>query len=262
MSTHSYVHDAKSRVRSERKAVEAKVDALDRFVDRVEEMTPAPSPSSTTAAATAVGTVSRASRSTADDCETVRRAFAETVRPHSLDDVDGSESLTETIEAELSKSVAVALAPATETTFSAPVKRAVLSAAGTRGAETVAVSRALEREISELETARTVVETVAGWIASADETPLSDLGFDELRDRHATLDSHRSRCEDVAERRQAFLDGATSSGPEAGVSHRSLVPYLYQDFPVDHPALATVARLDDACRECQRAVRTHLVRRA
>jgi hypothetical protein len=31
---------------------------------------------------------------------------------------------------------------------------------------------------------------------------------------------------------------------------------------VDHPLLVTIARLEDACAECQRAVRRHLIRRA
>jgi hypothetical protein len=32
-------------------------------------------------------------------------------------------------------------------------------------------------------------------------------------------------------------------------------------FEVDHPVLATVARLDNTCKDCQRTVRDHLIRR-
>jgi hypothetical protein len=122
--------------------------------------------------------------------------------------------------------------------------------------------RAVDRETTELDAAAEVVDRVTGWIATADETPLTELGFETLRARHETLARHRERCDDLAARRQSFLDGATGEGPDASVGHRRLVAFLYQSFPVDHPVLATVVRLDDACAECQRAVRRHLVRRA
>jgi hypothetical protein len=262
MGIQTHVHDARARVRSEQDAVEARLDAVDRFLDRVEAIAPGPTPSSPGSVVTTVGTRSRHGRSRSDTCETVRQAFAETIRPHSLEDAEQTESLQETIQAELSGPIAVALAPATETTVSPELKRAVLSEARARRAETEALGRALEREATQVDDAAAVVDEITEWIATADETPLTDLGFAELRARHERLERYRGRCEAVTQRRQSFLDGATSNGPDAGISHRSLGPYIYQDFPTDHPVLATVARLDDTCKECQRAVRDHLVRRA
>ena len=117
-------------------------------------------------------------------------------------------------------------------------------------------------ERSALDDAVATVEGVTGWLADADETPLSDLDFDVLRARHETLATKRDRCRDLAERRQAFLDGSTTLHSGAGISHRTLVTSLYEDFPVDYPVLSTATRLDAVCRTCQRAVRDHLVRRA
>lgn len=188
--------------------------------------------------------------------------FAETIRPHSVADLDDPESLLETIREEFTDAVAVALAPTTEASFTPELKQMVLAEAQSRRAEATALQNALERENTHLNEAAAAVDDIIGWIVNANETPLIDLGFDALQQRHEILASHRASCEDVARDRQEFLKETTNNGVDAGVRHRSLIPYLYQDFPVDHPVLATVATLDETCEECQRTVRDHLVRRA
>jgi hypothetical protein len=255
------VDEARTRVRAEREAVDAKLDAIDEFVDRIGDLSTAPAPSTAETTAAAGGLV-RVESTAEDRCRAVRTAFAETIRPHSVADVDDPEPLLETIRSELSDTIAVALAPTTDASFTAGLERAIRSAATTRRAEADVLRRALGREEAHLEAAGEVVDDVVGWIADADETPLTDLGFEALQRRHGTLARHRDRCDRLAERRQAFLRETTTEGVDAGIRHRDLVPYLYGELPVDHPLLATVARLDDACAECQRAVRRHLVRRA
>lgn len=261
MSVNTRINDAHTRVQCERDAVETKLDAIDRFTKRVEALTPKPT-SSVAQRSTATGTLFQATHSTEDRCQAVRRAFAETIRPHSVEDVEEGESLCETIEAEFSESLAVALAPTTDTSFSPKLKRAVVSEAKTRQMEADVLRCALEREASQLDEAGAVIEETTEWIATKDEIRLTSLGFDELRCRHETLADHRTRCEELARQRQAFLHGTTSKGAEVGISHGSLIPYIYRDFPIDHPVLATVARLERTCTECQQSVRHHLVRRA
>ncbi|MDS0260985.1 hypothetical protein NDI56_16410 [Haloarcula sp. S1CR25-12] len=261
MPSHTRIHDALTRVQTEQDAVDAKRDAIDQFTERVEACSPAPSPAAATGATATVGLTPQRSQGSADKCQAVRQAFAETIRPHSLDDVDDSESLHETIQAELSESIAIALAPTTEATFSPELKQAVLSKSHVRRAATDTLRRALDREVSELGDARDTVDEITEWISTADETALTQLGFNELRTRHETLAVYRSRCEELASHRQDFLDGATSHGETIDVSHRNLVDYAYQDFPVDRPVLTTITRLDETCDECQRIVRQHLVRR-
>ncbi|WP_435066773.1 DUF7260 family protein [Haloplanus sp. C73] len=258
MAVTTHVSQARTRVRAERTAVERRRDAFETFADRVRSLSPEPASGSVGVTAMA-GT---RTQSPADTCRTVRTAFAETVRPHSVADAEDDESLLATIRAELTDSITVALAPTTDSAFTPTLKRAILSEVATRTAEADLLDHALDREATRLAAAAEDVDHITGWIAEADETPLSTLDFESLADRHATLADHRDRCSDVARKRQRFLRQTTRRGAESGIDHQKIVSYLYQDFPVDHPVLATVARLDDACASCQRAVRDHLVRRA
>lgn len=255
---------ARDHAAAEREAVEAKRGAVERFRDRVAELPAQPS-GGTDAGPTAgpgagTGTLVR-DRSTDDRCRTVRQAFAETVRPHSVADVDDpdTEPLLETVREELTDAVAVALAPTTEPSFSPGLKRAVLSASGTLHAETAVLGDAVDRETDRLEAATGTAEEVAAALAELPD--LRPLGFEALHERHETLADCRERCERLADRRQSFLGANTSRAGEVGISHRRLVPYLYDDLPVEHPVLATAARLDAACEARQRAVRRQLIRR-
>lgn len=253
------VTQAQTRVATEQEAVNAKCAAIETFIERVQELS-VESAGSTGATATGGGLV-HAGGSGTDGRRAVRQAFAETIRPHSVDDVPESESLLETVRTEFSESVAVALAPATDAKFSPQLKQAVISEARSRREEAVTLRRALDRETDHLGAASETVEDITGWLVEANETPLTDLGFDTLRQRHERLAAHRKRCDDCAIERQQFLSATTGTGASVGISHRTLLPYLYEDFAVDHPLLATLARLDETCAECQRTVRRHLSRR-
>lgn len=263
MSVETYVDGARTRVDAEREALDAKRAAFERFGRRVRSISADPSPARPTAVATVSGPAQRGAATGDARRRDVRQAFDETVRPHSLEDVDDeSEPLLVTVGSELSEPIALALAPTTDASFTSKLKRSILGETAARRSEIVALDAALAREADHLSDAAAVVDDVTGWIADADETPLRALGFDALAERHETLEDLRTRCGELARRRQAFLDETTNNGAEAGVSHRQLPPYLYRDFPVDHPVLATAATLDETCRACRRAVRSHLVRRA
>jgi hypothetical protein len=257
----TYVDRARTRVRAEREAVAAKRDAFEAFRDRVADIPTAPAPAAASGVTAAAGQQFRADGSGDDRCRRVRTAFDETVRPHSVADVDGPESLLATVRSEFTDAIAVALAPTTEPSFSAELKRLLLSEADDRRTEADVTCRALAREQSALDDAADAVDAVTAWIAGADETPLTDLGFEELRDRHEALADHRESCRELSRERQAFLRGTTNRGTDLGIRHRSLLGYVYRDLPVDHPVLATATRLEATCRDCQRAVREHLVRR-
>jgi hypothetical protein len=262
MAVDTYTEQARRRVRSEQEAIDEMLDAYETFIRRVRELQPDQAPSSVAGITTAGGvTQLSADASSADGCQPVRRVFAETIRPHSVADIDETESLLETICGEFTDAIAVALAPTTEASFTPDLKRMVLAKAQSRQSEATALQKALEREETHLDDASDAVDDIVAWIVDANETPLTDLGFGALQQRHDALTDHRDRCEEVARDRQEFLQGTTNNGLDAGVRHRSLIPYLYQDFPVDHPVLATVATLDETCQECQRTVRDHLVRR-
>lgn len=137
-----------------------------------------------------------------------------------------------------------------------------MAEAETNRTETAAVYAALDREEAHLDEVGGIVEDITAWIAEANETPLTDLGFDSLQHRHETLASHRDRCDELAHQRQEFRKQTTKDGLDAGIGHKRLIRYLYEALTVDHPVLATVVRLEEICKECQRTVRSHLVRRA
>lgn len=261
MVVNHHLDEARTRVDTEQDVLAAKLEAFDTFVTRVSglstESTPATSPRVTATAGTRAHDDSLAD----EQCRAVRRAFDETIRPHSIVDVEGSESSLETIRNEFTDSIAVALAPATDPSFSPELRRTIVAEANARRAEIEVVCRALEKESLQLENVQEIVADISAWIAEANDTPLGDIGFRTLQNRHETLADHRDQCAELAHRRQEFLEESTNQGVEAGIQHRTLFSYLYQELPNDYPVLATVASLDSVCNECQRVVRSHLVRR-
>ena len=262
MNINTYIGQAQTRVQDEQEAVDELLEAYETFICRVRTLQPDQTPSPMAGITTAGGATRLSTDTPATDrCQTVRTVFAETIRPHSVASIDGAESLLETIRAEFTDEIAVALAPTTDVSFSPELKRMLLAEAGARRSEAASLREALGREEAHLDEAASSVDGVITWIANSDETPLTDLGFEGLKRRHETLASHVDCCEEVAHNRQEFLQATTSSGGDTGVRHRDVMPYLYQDFSVDHPVLATAATLTETCQECQRAVRDHLTRR-
>ena len=266
MSQTTHIDAARDRVTAERAAATDTRAGMASFVDRVTDLSTASSPTGTSGVAGTGGLAHRTELSGFGGCEAVRTAFAETVHAHTAasgeSDASMSQPVTAVIRGELTESIAVALAPASSVPFSPELKRGILTEARHRQSELDVLCRALDRESASLDAAADTVASVASWIAAADKTPLSELGFDALRRRHEALAAHRERCDDAVADRQSVLASTTAIGADAGVRHRDLAGSIYDGLSVDHPVLATVVRLDDVCRECQQAVRAHLVRRA
>lgn len=261
MVVDTYIEHAKTRVQSEQEAIEKKLAGYESFISRVSDLQTHHTPSSTPRVITAGATHLETDASGNDYCRKVQTIFAETIGRRSLDDPSETRSILDTISDEFTDAVAVALAPTTEASFTPRVKQLVLTEARSRQSEVTALQRALIREESQLDDAATTVNTTISWICDANETPLTDLDYDALKHRHAMLSGHLDCCETVARERQEFLNQTTNNSVDAGIRHRSLIPYLYQDFPVEHPVLATIAELIMTCHTCQRTIRDHLIRR-
>lgn len=242
----TYVGRARTRIAHERDEVEAKRGAYDRFRARIESISPQAVPADGGATL-----VSAASTTTA---EPIREAFAETIAP-----VHEERPLVEVLAAELGEGIATAL---TTDGASSAIHRATRSEADRRRAELAAMDRALGAEADSLARADDVIEPIRGWLVETNETPLSDCGFEELRAYHERLAGFREDCAALLSDRQEHLGRTTSADGRAGLRHRDLVDHLYEGFPIDHPVLVTLVRLDELCTECQRTVRDHLVRRA
>ncbi|MFC6906043.1 DUF7260 family protein [Halalkalicoccus tibetensis] len=236
---------ADERVRREREAIEAKQTAYRRFRVRLESVSTRSSSSGAgeTLVATSGGTRARP----------IREAFAETVAT-----VCEERPTGELLAAELGEEVATHL---TTNGVTPALRRAVRTESERRGAELAAMDGALGAEADSLERAANVVDSVREWLIEVDERPLPELGFEELRERHARLAGFRDDCEGLVADRQAHLGRTTGAEGQAGVRHDDLRAYLYEELPVDHPVPVTATRLDGLCTEAQRTVRDHLVRR-
>lgn len=261
MTIDTHVHDALTRVEAEQGAVAEERSAFEQFAATVEGIDPATPGGNAAGMPVADGGAMAATAATPDRprdrCDRVRDAFAETVGATIDDDL----SLVETMSEDLCEEVALALSPETAHRFTPPVKRTVLTATEKRRTQLGALRKALSREADSVRIAVDDVEEITAWLASADETPLLEVGFDRLRERHEHLSQYRARCEELAQRRQETLETTTSNGGAAGIEHRTVVEYLYQDFPTAYPILSTATTLTDLCADCQETVRDHLTRR-
>lgn len=262
MVIESYITDAQTCVQAEQEALDDKHEAYETFIQKVEKLQVYQRSASATGIKTVGGMANHSSdRSRPDRCRLVRNIFDQTIRPHSVADIDESEPLLETIRQELTDEIAVALAPTTEISFTSELKQMTLTEAKAQQLEIEVCRQAIDREESQVSDVNKTVENILTWIVEANETRLLELSFDALKQRHETLAEYRNRCDEIAYQRQDFINKSTTRGVDVGFEHRSLIPYLYQDLEIDFPVLATVANLDMACQSCQRTIRQQLIRR-
>jgi hypothetical protein len=269
MSVDTLLDRALERARTEQSAIADKrsaYESLDRRVQSIATRSPTPRQHTADPATSGVTSMSTAAAATADPdpdpdgLGEVRDAFAETVMT-TISTGETGQSIHETMAAELGPEIAVMTTADANGQFTPRTKRALRSHITERTQRLAVMARTLEKERESLDAAAPTLTTAIDWIAETNPTPLSTLDFDALRSRHETLDAHHTRCQDVATARQRVLDTTTTHGGAVGLSHRSLLEYLYADLPVTHPVLTTTARLDDVCAACQRSLRAHLVRR-
>jgi hypothetical protein len=244
----------RERVAAERSAVAARADGLETFADRLESLSPTRATRKRTTQ-TVGGQLTTGGGG--DRRSAVRDAFAETVGPHAE-----ADSTLGAVRTELGDGVALALAPTTQTVFTPELRSQLLAATRERMDELAVTGLALRREAGQVESVADTVTDLVTRLQTADETPLSALGFDALRARHDRLDAWERELAAAAERRQSFLHGTTSDSGRVGVTNRDLVRSLYEDFAAEYPALSTVADLHGTFEDCRSAVRDHLVRRA
>jgi len=258
--------DAVAVLERERGHVRRKREAYDSFREAVRGVAPSTGDVSPTArtdggAATLAGpAASPSGEPGSDGCERVREAFADTVAA-SAADLDPAAPVR-ALRVELGEEVGVALATDAPGQFTPALKAAVLGETANRRSELVATGRALDREADSLSSARDRLDDVRDRMRALDDTPLSGLGFDALRERLDALAALRARCERVADDRQTVLAGTTSETATVDVHHRRMVEYLYDGAPATFPVLAAVGATVGTLAECERVVRAHLTRRA
>lgn len=255
--------DAVERAEAERERVAEKAAAFETFAERVAEAAPedgrrvgatgsAP-PNVPSGSALAVGASSAGTN--ASEAEAVREAFRETVLPYA-----DAASPTQAMADELSADLAAALSPAAGG-LTPGLADQLVSRAETRREECALLADGMATERDRLRSVGDELDAVTDWLAAADETPLLQSGFGDLRERHDRLADFRETCDRLARRRQATIRGTRRDGL-TGVRERELLDHLYADeLPADHPVLADLAELDDLLADAQRAVRRHLCAR-
>ena len=257
----THITAAQERVEREQEHVAGERRAYKRFRSEVAAISPTPPGTASGRAGGVVSTLG-AGDAGSGDCRRLREAFAETVRPYSVEDVADKEPLLETLREELGDSIALALAPSTDHGVTPQVKGAIAAETGERLQELDAMAAAVKREESSLADAAADVEAVTEWLIEADETALSTLGFDELRARYERLESEEERCRERLRERQRLLHSTCGGDAHVTLRQRAVAEFLYRSFPVRYPVLSTVTRLLESLSECKRAVRAHLLRRA
>lgn len=257
---------ATERVREEHCAVVAEEDALDAFSGRVDDLVtaggnrPVADGGVRTGMTGAGSCLATAGSGGPDERTAVREAFVDLVVPVVPDHVEDGSPAT-VLQDELGPEVAGALAGGGPLT--PPLRAAIQESVAERRRELDATAVVLDREREQLAGARETVTTAVEWLRAADETPLSALVFDALRERHERLAHFRGHCDSLASERQAFLRGTTGRDG-CRVTHEPFFEYLYgeTDSPsAEYPVLAALAELATVCTDCQRPVRRHLTSR-
>lgn len=262
MTDTTALHRALDCIDEERHAVADRAAAFEAFAERVREVptdsAPAPTqqvaPATPKAMATAVQP-SSAPSTRGERCVTVREAFAETVRPHSI--AADEDSLVAAIAAELTDEIAVTLAA--ETGWTPTLKAAVLEEVATQRRKAELLRETLQSERRTIEDAIEVVDEIVAWLQATADESLLQCGFDDLRAKHEQLEAYRERLDALTEKRQAqFTDATTHPGSDG---YRELVAAIYAGLSVRFPLLSTATRLYGICGDCQRTVEAHLARR-
>ena len=264
MTIETHIDSALTSVEREQTHFDAERKAYERFQSEIASLSPQPATAPSTSLSPDGGTLSTGmprNGAVTTHADRARELFIETVRPHSVSDVDTEEPLIETIREELGDSLAFVLAPGTDADLTPQVQSAICSKAQQRLRELTTMSSALDREAESLQAAARDCQTVTEWVETHNQTSLLEFGFPELQRRHERLSAHRERCGERLRARQEAIHSTTSRGAKTGLEHRSVVTFLYQEFPVSYPVLSTVTRLDALLANCQRTVRDHLTRR-
>lgn len=246
---------ARRDARDEHRVVSNQRDAFKRFKNHVETTTATRMDGFGSNAGGSAGWT--AARSTAGDdaCRTVRRAFADVVQPHVTENDDGNPSVHETIAAELTEEVAVALAAeGGGNQFTPQLKRAILDHTEQRLAENTVMVRVLERERTSLDGAVDDLKAAGERLPETDEATLILADTDELVEMREELAAVESLLDGVAETRQEVLRHVSATGLKAGIRHDAVVEYLSSDRAVTYPVLSAVGELTVRCETKREAV--------
>lgn len=184
-------------------------------------------------------------------CGDVVEAFEDT-----LNRCEKDTDLRVTMSGELGKEIAGLVLKDDRSGLTPELKRAVLRSTDERRSQLRVLRQALETEEESVKSTVGLVESVDGAVSADDH--LIGLGFDELRRRHRSLTRLRRDCERRIHERQRTLSETTKEASAAGLRHMSLIEYLYEELPTEHPVLSTLTEAVRVCEDEKRELRGHI----
>ncbi|MEY7850082.1 hypothetical protein AB7C87_12890 [Natrarchaeobius sp. A-rgal3] len=230
--TTTVLEEARKTARRERRVLADEKRAFERFHRRLDELE-ASQPQIAGRQPLQCGT-------RASGLQTVRNAYTETVMdsPHYGDEYD--ETPLESMAEELGPELAVAVAQ--HTSLHAQLKRSLLEAAEQAIESRERILDAIDTESTAIGEIEREVEDVADELNAVRAQPIDRLEFNALRLTRERLDELRSRCDELAAKRQRQIRrrrGLTIA--EIGTFER----YLYDERSSPHPVLGSIAELGD-----------------
>lgn len=249
-----HLRRARSACEDERDRLLAERRAFERFVRRVEEIEPVGATGTTVQAG---ATASMSHSIGGEELSAVEEAYRETVMSVDHYDEDYGESVRENMAAELGADVTTAVLDGQR--FHPQLKMAIMSKCTEAYETRTNVLDDIEAEVSELEGARSDVETVEGTLERLDNRSLLDKSFEELRADYADLCDLEAECESLLADRQETVT-AREPSPEPDEGH-DFHAYLYDPLSVSYPVLSATLSTLSTVRSARRRVLDSLTRR-
>ncbi|WP_276255801.1 DUF7260 family protein [Halomontanus rarus] len=229
--------------------------AFERFLDRIRELEAVPSrPQSGSRTRSCPTDPAKRMGQQSAGLTAVRERFAETVTsvPHYYDRYD--ESVAEHLTGEFGEELAAAVLQGTH--LHSRLKHALLEATRHAIDTRETVLEMIDDEREQLDRVETNLRSIADEFVAVASQPLDDLEFNALRLTRVRLCDLRDRCDDLATRRQEFVQRQRRTPLATGVDFST---YLYGTCEHRHPVLSIVATLGDHIERVLHRVERNLV---
>lgn len=248
-----HIREASSLLDEERKRLLAERDAFDAFARRLSNVDVS---LTATAVATSGGLAVETTTAPDDRLAMVKDAYRDTVMSVPHYDEDYGESLAENLSAEFGDGLAFAVVDGRQLT--PPLKSALLSACEEASRKRTTFLSTLEAEAESIAEIATAIEAVDEEVESIAAAPPTERSYEELVAEWTRLGTLRDRCGELLRDRQAEIRSrSTPSRPDDLELHE----YLYEELPVNHPALSDLTSLAESIGSLRSQLLQSLTRR-
>lgn len=253
IETISHSQNALAALEREYRRTEAEIRSFTKFDAQVSEMDGRPP--LTDGGGRRIAPLQRRHRTAfPSKCESVCRAYDNTVLsvPHYAAEYD--ESLEEHMAAELGQDVAINLFESRE--FPQQLKRALRDASQQAREQRDNLLARLDAETEDVKNARATLTDIVDSLRTFNSRPLDDYFAEELSEISRRLSEFETECERVATDRQTTIRSKNGSSVDED-SDQEYRAYLYRDLDTTYPILSDVAE----CCQLLEEARTNVERK-